>query len=380
MANTLTNLIPVLYKAADQVMREQVGFIPSVFLDADAEKVALNQTITYPIVGTYAAADIAPAATGPDPSDSAVGNGTMSISKNRSVTFYWTGDDQRSIRPIYDQILQAQFAQAMRALVNEIETDLFVAAKEGASRAAGTAGTTPFGTAANLADFADPLKILLDNGAPTSDLHMVLNTTAGAKLRTVQSSLFKVNEAGNDSLLRNGTLGKVEGFNLHESNQIVSHTKGTGTLYVTSGSTAPGVTDIALVTGTNTVVKGDVVTFAADSVNKYVVGTGVAAAGTISLNKPGARVTIATANAMTIGNNYTGNFAFDRNAIHLLTRVPTMPDGGDAADEVIEITDALSNITFQVALYRQRRRIAYEVGVAWGVKAVNSQSIVTLMG
>lgn len=380
MANTLTNLIPVLYKAADIVMREQVGFIPSVFLDADAEKVALNQTITYPIVGTYSAADIAPAATGPDPSDSAVGNGTMSISKNRSVTFYWTGDDQRSVRPIYNQILQAQFAQAMRTLVNEIESDLFVAAKEGASRATGTAGTTPFGTAANLAGFADPLKILIDNGAPTSDLHMVLNTTAGAKLRTIQSSLFKVNEAGNDSLLRNGTLGKVEGFNLHESSQIVSHTKGTGASYVTSGSTAAGVTDIALVTGTGTVLKGDVVTFAADSVNAYVIGTGVAAAGTISLNKPGARVTIATANAMTIGNNYTGNFAFDRNAIHLLTRVPTMPDGGDAADEVIEITDALSNITFQVALYRQRRRIAYEVGVAWGVKAVNSQSIVTLMG
>lgn len=380
MANTLTNLIPVLYKAADVVMREQVGFIPSVFLDADAEKVALNQTITYPIVGTYAAADIAAAATGPDPSDTAVGNGTMSINKNRSVTFYWTGDDQRSVRPIYDTILQAQFAQAMRTLVNEIETDLFVAAKEGASRAAGAAGTTPFGTAANLADFADPLKILIDNGAPTSDLHMVLNTTAGAKLRTLQSSLFKVNEAGNDSLLRNGTLGKVEGFNLHESGQIVSHTKGTGTSYVTSGSTAVGVSDIALVTGTGTVLKGDVVTFAADTVNKYVNGTAVAAPGTISLGKPGARVVIATANAMTIGNSYLGSFAFDRNSIHLLTRVPTMPDGGDSADEVIEVTDALSNITFQVALYRQRRRIAYEIGVAWGVKAVNSQSIVTLMG
>jgi hypothetical protein len=55
-----------------------------------------------------------------------------------------------------------------------------------------------------------------------------------------------------------------------------------------------GVTDIALVTGTGTVLAGDVVTFAADSNNKYVVGTGVAAPGTISLNAPGAQVVIAT--------------------------------------------------------------------------------------
>jgi hypothetical protein len=380
MPNTLTNLIPVLYKAADVVVREQIGFLPAVFLDADAERVAVGQSITYPIVGSYAAADIAAAAIGPDPSDSSVGNGTMSISKSRGVTFYWTGEEQKSIRGIYEQVLQDQFAQAMRTLVNEVETDLFTCVKEGASRAYGTAGTTPFGTAGDFTDFAETRKILMDNGTPMSDLHFVLNTTAGAKMRGKQTSLFKVNESGDDTLLRDGNLGRIEGFTLHESGGVVTHTKGTGASYVTSGSTAVGVTDIALVTGTGTVKKGDVVTFAADSVNKYVVNVNVAAPGTISLGKPGARVTIATANALTVGNDYLGNFAFHRNAVHLLTRVPAMPEGGDAADEVIEITDPISNITFQVAMYRQRRRIAYEVGLAWGCKAVKSEFIATLLG
>lgn len=46
-------------------------------------------------------------------------------------------------------------------------------------------------------------------------------------------------------------------------------------------------------------------TFAADSVNKYVVNKGVAAPGAVQIGRPGARVAIPDANAMTIGANYT---------------------------------------------------------------------------
>jgi len=380
-ANTLTGLIPTLYKAADQVAREQTGFIAAVYKDSDVEQVAKDQTITYPIVAAQTPADISPAATGPDPSGQTVSYGTMSISKSRSVTFPWNGDEQKSIRPLYAQVLQDQFAQAMRALTNEIENDLFLAAKRNASRAYGTAGTTPFATAGNFSDFSYTRKILIDNGAPTSDLHLVLNTTAGAKLRGLQSSLFKVNEAGDGgSMLRDGNFGKVEGLTLHESGQIVSHTKGTGTSYVFNGSHAAGATSVTAKTGSGTVLYGDVVTFEDDTANKYVVNTGIAAAGTMVIGGPGLKQAQTDGKTITVGNNYTGNWAFDRNAIHLMTRLPSMPDGGDAADEVVEVTDPFSGLSFQVALYRQRRQVVYEVGIAWGVKAVKSDFIATLLG
>ena len=134
--------------------------------NSSAERAALNETIYFPVVPTYATADIAAAATGPDPSDSTIGNDSMAITASKSVTFHWSGEDQRGLNNAgyYNAILRDQFTQAMRALVNEIEAELAAAYKK-ASRAHGTAGTAPFGTAGDYSDGALVRKILADNGA-----------------------------------------------------------------------------------------------------------------------------------------------------------------------------------------------------------------------
>jgi hypothetical protein len=378
-ANTLTNLIPSLYKAADIVAREQTGFIAACYKDSQVEAVAKDQVIYYPIVGAQAATAISPAATGPDPSGQTVGNGSMTIDKVYSVKFPWTGDEQLSIRGIYNQVLQDQFAQSMRTLVNLIEYDLFLAAKRNASRAYGTAGATPFGTAGDFTDFAQILKILIDNGAPTSDLHLVLNTTAAAKIRGTQSSLFKINEAGDGNLLRNGNLGMVERLMMHESSQIATHVKGTGTGWVFNGTHAVGLTSVTAKSGSNTLLYGDILTFEDDTTNKYVANATLSA-NVFTVGGPGLRQQQTDGKTISIGNNYLGNWAFDRNALHLLTRLPAMPAGGDSADDVVTITDPYSGLSFQVALYRQYRQVVYEVGIAWGTKAVKSDYIATLLG
>jgi len=382
MANTLTGLIPTLYAALDVVSRELVGFIPAVTRNSSAERAALNETITYPIAPIGTLANITPGVTAPNDGDQTIGTGSITISKSMYAPVRWNGEEMQGVGNSgqLQQIMQDQFSNAMRALVNQVESDLAVVARAGASRAVGTIGQNPFGTAGDFSDFAAALRVLDDNGAPTSDRHLVLGSAAIANLRGKQSVLFKVNEAGTQDLLRAGIMGRVEGFDIHNSAGIKQVASGTGTAYVTSGSTAPGVTSIALVTGSGTVLAGDTVTFAADAVNKYVIGTGVAAPGTIALNKPGALVTIATGNAMTIAAASTANAAFSRNAIHLVTRAPAMPEGGDGADDVLEITDPVSGLAFQVAVYRQYRQIRYEVGLAWGVAAPKSEHIATLIG
>jgi hypothetical protein len=132
-------------------------------------------------------------------------------------------------------------------------------------------------------------KILVDNGMPFNGQNsIVMDTTAGASLRSL-STLFKVNEAGSDQLLRQGIINELQGFMLKESGQIGVVTKGTGASYTSNtAGFAVGTTSIPLITGTGTVLAGDVVTFAGDT-NKYVVATGVAAPGTIVLAAPGLR-------------------------------------------------------------------------------------------
>ena len=382
MANTLTAVLPTIYQAMDTVSRELVGFIPAAFRNSSAERAGKDQTITYPVVGTMAAADITPAATSSSGTDRTIGSGSMTISKSRKVTFNWTGEEQRSLSngdtPQLNNILRDQFAQAMRTLVNEIEADLWAAAYKGSSRGYGTAGTTPFGTAADLSDFAGVRQILDDNGAPQSDLHLVVGSAAMANLRGKQSVLFKVNEAGTSEFLRSGTLGEVMGLMIHNSYPITVHTKGTGTSYQLSAAGAVGDTTINVDTGSGTLLAGDIVTFAGTS-TKYVANTALSG-GVFTIGGPGLLAVEADNDAITIGNNYTPNVAFHRNALHLVTRTPAMPAGGDSADDVIIVTDPNSNLSFEVALYRQYRQITYEVGASWGVEAVKPAHIATLLG
>ena len=379
-ANTLTGLVPTIYKAADRVMREQIGFIGAVYLDPSAEQAALDQTITYPIVPTMAATQVSPAAVPTEPSGQTIGYGSMSISNVYKVPFVWRGEEEASLGALHETVMQDQFAQAFRTLVNQVETDLFLAAKRGGSRAYGSAGVTPFATASDLTDVAQIRKILVDNGAWTSDMHLVLNSTSGAKIRGTQAQLFKVNEAGDAGLLRDGRLGNLEGFQLHESGQIVQHVKGGGSAYVFNGSHANGATSIVAKTGSGTILYGDVVTFEDDTTNKYLVNTGIAAAGTFVIGSPGNRgSTQVDGKTITVGNSYTGNFAFERNAIHLLTRLPKLPKEGALGEHMV-VTDPFSGISFLVSMYPGYHLVIVEVSLAWGVKAVKSDAIACLLG
>jgi hypothetical protein len=269
----------------------------------------------------------------------------------------------------------------MRALVNEVESDL-TGLHIYASRAYGTAGTTPF--ASNLGDPAQLRKILVDNGAPTSDLQLVIDTSAGAAMRTL-AQLTKANEAADTSLLRRGILLDIHGFAIRESGQIRTSTAGTGASATTNtAGYAIGATTITLASaGTGTIVAGDVITFAGDT-NKYVVATGdadVSNAGTIVLAAPGLRKALAaSAIAITVVAAAARNMAFSRNAFALATRVPALPEQGDSAADRMIVTDPMSGLSFEVAMYMQYRQVQYEVSLAWGVAAIKTAHSAILLG
>lgn len=383
-ANTLTGLLPSLYAGMDVVSRELVGLIPGVSRSPSAERAAVGQSVTYHVAPPATAGDVVPAMSVPEPTDQTIGTGTLSITKSRQANFGFMGEEQRGLNTSigYSQLQADMFAQGLRTLVNEMEANGMAVAAAAASRATGTAGTTPF--ASGVGDSAQVRKILDDNGAPMSGRSLVINTASGANLRT-NTQLTKANEAGSTMTLRDGELLNMHGFSIRESGQAVNHTKGTGASATTNAAGyAVGSTEITLASaGTGSIEAGDVITFAGDT-NKYVVVSGdadVSGGGTITIARPGLRVAIpAAATAITVGNSYAANVAFTQDAIVLAARAPALPQEGDLALDRMLLTDPRSNLVFEVSLYPGYRKIRAEVAMAWGWKAVKSEHIALLLG
>lgn len=376
MANILTAVQPIAYSAAQEVSNEPFGIVNAINASFDDKGVAIGDVVKVPILPTKASSDYTPAMQTSAGDDTTPTTADVTITANKQVTWHLTGEQEKSLMngSTDGEWFRQQVAQAMRTLRNGAENAAALAVKQGASRAVGTAGTNPF--ASDINAIPDVRKVLFDNGAPMADLQLVIDSAAGTSARKL-GIIQQAYQAGSEEERRSGDLLRQFGFNIRESAGIALHTKGTGASYVTSGATSVGTTGIALVTGTGTVLSGDVVTFAADSGNKYVVNTGVSAPGTIQLGRPGARVTIGTANALTVGNNYTANLAFERSAVVGIIRPPAMPDNPIIQKQMISDKFGMTYMLCRVA---GDGMATWRLHLAYGFKVVQSEHVAILMG
>lgn len=383
MPNSYANLVADFYKALDVVSRELSGFVLSASRDSNADRCALNaNAVRSPIVPiNTAVGDVTASMTAPSAAYQTITNAGVQITKSRFAPFSWTGEDEVAVTStgLFLTIKQNQIAQAIRALVNEMEADVADVAYKAASRAYGTPGTAPFATGAALLDIPNIRKILVDNGAPQSDLQLCIDTTAGVNLRG-HTNLTKANEAGTMDVLRQGVLLDIQGMFIRESAQVKTPTKGTGAGFLVNnvGGYAIGDTAITVDTGTGTILAGDVITFNGDT-NKYVVAAALSA-NVVTIAAPGLRKAVANDIAITVGNTATQNVGFHRQALQFATRLPALPSEGDLATFREVIVDDRTGLAFELATYPGYRMNTYHVSAAWGQKAIKPEHIANLLG
>ena len=380
MANVLTSLAADIYKAADTVGREQVGFIPSITINGGSEAVALNDTVRSFFTRTPAVGTITPSMTIPEGTDQTIDNKTLTIDQTASVKIPWTGEDIKHVNngSGYSTIYGDQIAQAIRAIINQIESYVWQKAYQGASRAFGVAGTTPF--ASNFNAVAELRQILIDNGCPDDgQLSLVMNTLAGTKLRNL-AQLQKVNESGNDLLLRQGELLNLQRIMLKESAAPIAVTKGTGASYTTNtAGYAVGATQLTLITGTGTILAGDTITIGSDP-NVYVV-TVALSGGVVTIGDPGLRVAIpASATAITVGNTATPNVVLHKGSLELAIRPFALPNGGDEAVDHMVVQDPWTGISFDVSAYKGYKKAMFDISCVYGAKLWKNQHAAILLG
>jgi len=384
MANVLTDLAADIYRAADVVGRELVGVIPSVTLNTDASKrVAQGDTIRSSFTRAAAVGSVTPSMTIPEGTDQTVDNKTMSLGTTASVQIPWTGENMKSVRngAGFETIYGDQIRQAMRAIVNQIESQLATDIYKNAGNAYGTSGTTPFGS--NFNEMAEILKLLKDRGAPDDGrLSAVINTAAGVKLRNL-AQLQNANTSGGTDLMRQGVLLDLQGFKIRESAGIASHTAGTGASYDVDlvAGYAIGDKTIHVDTGTGTGVAGDIITFSSDTGKKYVIGTGFAGDGDSDLVlNSGLLAAVADGEDVAIQAAYTANLAFHQSAVELGMRALEQPTGGDAAVDRMVVQDPFSGLVFEIAAYKGYNKAMFDVSCLYGFKTWLPDYVAILQG
>lgn len=373
-----------IFLGLKEVSNEPTGFIQSVNLSTGAESAAIGDTIKIPTGVAGEVGDTPVGYSNPSEGTSDVGAGTMAITDSKTVTIDWKGEHQKAVMNsgVLGTVLAQQFADAFRKLRNTIEAAAYKAAIEGASRAYGTAGTTPFGTNNDMSDLANLQGILDANGAPETNRTVILSPAAKINLLSKQMNMIKVNETGSDETLRSGIIMPTYGFNVRSSAAAKKHAKtGTGSPAINAAAGfGEGAKELAIDGATAASSAGDVVTIGSD---KYVVGAGSTTTKLI-LNPTGLREAVDDDAAITLVGDYTATVALHRNAVALAVRPPAVPEyNGQKYDSALArelVTDPLTNITYEVALYGGQRMLQFQISVAYGVKAVNGEHIALLLG
>ena len=385
----LDDYIGHAWEAVENLSRETVGFIPAAYKSTSANKVKFGQEIQIPygIVGDMVDTPIGFAVPTAQTNTDSLGYVSLVINKRKTVPIDIDGEDEAGLATTGTEadVRRDQFSEAFRKIANAMEADMASAAILGSSRAVGTAGTSPFNTAGDFTTFALAQDVLDHNGASPSDRVMILSTAAKTDLVGKQGTVFNANQYGSADARMWGVINEnMYGFMVRSSYGLAKHTAGTGTLYVlaaaaTGADTGDGDTDLSLGTGSGTILAGDYVTLDGDT-NKYIVGTGITAPGTAVLNEPGLRQSAAISTALTVGSTYTPSIGFQKNAIVLATRTPFYPNAGDGALGREYVTDPVSGITFEIAMYPGQRKTQIQVSACWGVKVVNPRHVVTMLG
>lgn len=379
MATTLTALAPTLFSAAQNVSAEPAGILDAINTTWDDKGVAKGDSVKVPYAPVQATDDFAASNVLPAGDNQTAGAVSVLITKSKKTKpMVLTGEQIRSLENggNYQEWVRQWAEQSMRSLRNLAEADAANAIKVGASRAVGTAGTTPFATDLDL--IVDVKKILRDNGAPFADPQLVINSAAAAKLQKL-GIYQQAYAAGSDEERRAGIYKNQFGFQLRDSAGIAQHVSTAASSYVTdtAADQAIGTTGLILDTGTDDILAGDVFTIADGGGHMYVAASALSDPGTLAINRPGLRALGVKNKALTFAGSYTPSLAFERSAVVGIMRPPLMP--ANPAIKTMLVSDKFGH-TYLMVEIAQYGQIVWEMHLAYGFKVVQPEHVALILG
>lgn len=371
MANDLTEVIPKLLVQGLRALRESAVMPLLVNRQYETTAGEKGSTIDVPIPSAIIATTVAPANIAPNPGDTVPTSVPIPLSEWKEAAFFLTDKDQLEA---IDDIMPMQASEAIKALANNV--DQFILGLHVAFfGVAGTAGTTPF-TGGTTEDATELRKVLNEQLAPPDDRWAVLDPDAEQKALDIRA-FQDMSWNGSTAAIIEGQLNRKMGFGWFLDQNVPTHTQGTGTLYVTSGTPTVGDTVIPLITGSGTIVVGDIITFAGDS-QTYTVLVGIAAPGSITIS-PALRVTQSGGDAVTIFDTHVVNLGFHRDAIAFASR-PLQRYGSEFGVVSQTAIDPVSGLALRVEAKHEFKRLRFSYDILYGAAVIRPELGARLLG
>ena len=374
---TLTALAPVLFSAAQNVSAEPAGILDAINATWDDKGVAKGDSVKVPYAPVQETIDFAPTNVSPAGEDQTAGAVSVKITQSKKTKpMVLTGEQIRSLENggNYQEWVRQWAEQSMRSLRNLAEADAANYIKIGASRAVGTAGTTPFATDLDL--IVDVKQVLRDNGCPFSDPQLVINSAAAAKLQKL-GIYQQAYAAGSDEERRSGLYKPQFGFQLRDSAGMSLHDSGAASSYVTNGGELAKAIALTVKTGSTAINAGDVFSLEDRPGEYYVVSNALTGAGELLINRPGLIGATADAQALTFTADYTPSLAFERSAVVGIMRPPLIPANPTIKQMVISDKFGHSYLMLEIAQYGQ---VIWEMHLAYGFKVVQPEHVALILG
>lgn len=277
-----------------------------------------------------------------------------------------------------DQIITNHIRPAAVALADKIDQDLCALYTDIPWYA--TMSATPIPS-----DLGKLRKVMFDNKVPLNDKSnlsaMLDGTTELAYLVAMSAAGQQANVQ--DPSLREGSIGRLMGYDTWANQNAPTHTSGTaadaaGTV---TGAHAKGATSLVVagMTAAAPIKKGDIITIAGHT-QQYTVAADVtldgAGAGTLTLSDAlGLRAAVSNGTVVTLflgGASKSQTLAFHKNAFALATAPLTEMGHGRGAD-IATVTDPISNLSLRSRIFYvgNESKLYVALDILYGYKTID---------
>lgn len=238
----------------------------------------------------------------------------------------------------------------------------------------GAAASTPDA----LSDFTEPRKLLNDRYVPMANRRAVWNTAAEAKFLLIDS-VNEADKSGSTQALREGSIGRLMGFENYMAQGVKTHTTGAttgGTIAIDFGAGYAAGLDEIHVDGLSTAfIVGDRFTLGG---YQYVV-TEVSALATADQDitiYPPLVAAVSDGDALTVIASHVANLAFHKNAFTFVTR-PLQP-ASDKPSYTISYNDLSLRVVRGYDMKYKMEKLS--IDVLYGFKTLKPELACLVLG